>query len=1033
MARKKTTKRVEVENYSHKGSSRKNIPPAKIASEGKIPKQKHAVYSYSPHLTPNLRFDSTGDADRLTAIVDKACSGQSLTKKEQDIIQAVARNAEQPWLEWAAKTEEQSRGVLEVDPVALHIHERVSSNAIVRAAMRDDIQRDLFADPEQDYQDAVQFYQHDVDWANRLILGDSMQVMSSLSRRENLSGKVQMIYMDPPYGIKFASNFQVELNSREVKDNDKDLTREPEMVKAYRDTWHLGTHSYLSYLRDRLLVAKELLAECGSIFLQIGAENLHRVRLIMDEVFGHSNFVSVITVRKTATPSRLLDDGSFYLLWYGKSAQDLGEKFNHLHVSKPCDEWARDTPGGSWGVEIDGIRRSLLPGEKQDTTVLPDQNGVFCLSKLTSSGGSSNPKPFCALGQTFELKANEHWKTTEEGLERLIQSERIEARGRAWFVKYYRDGQFKRMNNVWVDTAGKSEESIYVVQTQTEVIKRCMLMTSDPGDLVLDPTCGSGTTAYVAEQWGRKWITIDTSRVAISLARQRLLTAKYDRYKILGETGAEHDSGAGRGVDPAANFLYKTVPHVTLGSIAKNENLDPIFKKYQVELDENLTDLNHALKSLNDVVRKSLVGKLAEKIQDQGLRYVTDADRRRWVLPGTSEKMIKEAFSGKSKLKPKHVSDYAAMIPPGGVFAHWHVPYDSDPDWPAALAAAVVKYRKVWADKMGEVNACISDNADQERLVDRPVVANGVLRVSGPFSVEGVRQEEFSINEDGELFDPTPNDWDEDGQNASAYLDRMLHLLRKDGVTFPNNEHRKFTRIESLNESDSALHAEGAWGNSNVKIDKDIACNVAIAFGPQYGPVTAEQVEDLIRASRRYDELVIAAFSFDGASQEIIQESANPRLKIHMAHIRPDVSPGMDGLLKDTPNSQLFTVFGQPEIEVRTNDDGDVEVELLGVDIYSPLTGEVRSAGASKVAAWFLDSDYDSRCFCVTQAFFPNQKAWDKIAKALGSTADTEAFNAYKGTVSIPFAPGKHRRIAVKVIDPRGNEVMAIRSLEGGK
>ena len=334
---------------------------------------------------------------------------------------------------------------------------------------------------------------------------------------------------------------------------------------------------------------------------------------------------------------------------------------------------------------------------------------------------------------------------------------------------------------------------------------------------------------------------------------------------------------------------------------------------------------------------------------------------------------------------------------------------------------------------MDEMNACIDDNSGRETLVDHPEVIAGVLRVTGPFTVEGVRPEELSLTEDGELFDPTPNEWDEGGQNASAYLDRMLQLLRKDGVTFPNNEHRKFTCIESLYESDSTLHAEGTWESENSGNDEDRVCNVAIAFGPQYGPVTAEQVEDLIRASRRYDELVIAAFSFDGASQEVILESANPRLKIHMAHIRPDVSPGMDGLLKDTPNSQLFTVFGQPEIEIRTNDDGDIEVELLGIDIYSPLTGEVHSTGASKVAAWFLDSDYDGRCFCVTQAFFPNQKTWDKIAKALGSTADTDAFDAYKGTVSIPFAPGKHRRIAVKVVDPRGNEVMAIRSLEGGE
>ena len=322
-----------------------------------------------------------------------------------------------------------------------------------------------------------------------------------------------------------------------------------------------------------------------------------------------------------------------------------------------------------------------------------------------------------------------------------------------------------------------------------------------------------------------------------------------------------------------------------------------------------------------------------------------------------------------------------------------------------------------------------------EELVDQPEVIDDVVRVSGPFTVEGVRPEELSLDENGNLFDPTPNDWEVNeitgdySQNASAYIDRMLQLIEKDGLTFPNNEHRDFMQIDRLEDTDSALHAEALWEDSA----EDQSCNIAIAFGPQHGPVTAEQVEDLIRASRRYDELVIAGFSFDGASQAVIQESENPRLKIHMAHIRPDVSPGMDGLLKDSPKSQLFTVFGQPEIEVRVTkntENVDVEVELLGVDIYSPLTGEITSSGAEKVAAWFLDSDYDGRCFCITQAFFPNQKAWDKIAKALGTSTDEEAFAAYDGTVSIPFEPGQHKCIAVKVIDPRGNEVMAIRDLK---
>ena len=543
-----------------------------------------------------------------------------------------------------------------------------------------------------------------------------------------------------------------------------------------------------------------------------------------------------------------------------------------------------------------------------------------------------------------------------------------------------------------------------------------MLMTTDPGDLVLDPTCGSGTTAYVAEQWGRRWITIDTSRVAISIARQRLLTAKYDYYKLRNPQ---------EGVD--GGFNYKTVPHITLKSIAQNQNLDPIFEKHEPILDERLAACNETLKSVPDTLRGRLKRKWLEKQKAEGKKAVTDADNRRWLLPPDNR-------------DPKKPYDTVDNDFPG--WYHWEVPFDTDPDWPQALQDAVTAYRKAWRAKMDEVNQCIADNADQEELVDKPEIVRNVLRVSGPFTVEGVRPEELSLGADG-LFDPTPNDPELEGerpreplspdvaaesQNIEAYLSRMVALLKQDGVTFPNNQHRTFARIDALYEegTGSSLHAEGIWEG----VDESEPNNVAIAFGPQYGPVTASQVEDLLRAARLYDELVIAGFSFDAEAAEIIQETHLPKLTVHMAHIRPDVSPGMDGLLKDTPNSQLFTVFGQPEIKVE-QDGEDVTVTLEGVDIYDPLKGEVRSTGASKVAAWFLDSDYDGRCFCITQAFFPRQDAWGKIAKALGSSADTEAFEAFKGTASVPFKPGKHRRIAVKVIDPRGNEAMAVERLEG--
>jgi len=1038
MAKKRSaSKPIEVETYRHATSSRKNIPPAKIAGEGKIPAVQKAKYGYSAHLSPELRFDTSGKCDRVSEIIERAISGQKLTNDEADILRGIAGTVSQTYLEWSGKKEEHDRRWLEVDPVALHIHERVSARAIVRTAKRKDVQRSLFADPEQDYVEAVQFYQHDIDWSNRVILGDSLQVMSSLARREDLAGKVQMIYIDPPYGIRFASNFQSQVGKRDVKDKDADLTREPEMVKAYRDTWHLGVHSYLSYLRDRLLVARDLLTDSGSIFVQISDENLHRVRQLMDEVLGADKFVALITVNRAASQSSsLLAQVNDYLIWYGRDVEAV--RYHPLFAERP----PIDNPSFRYICieEDNGILHDLSYAQKCGDEPVPEGEYLRLIATTSQSGSDNSRFTYGFGGREYTPPGARGWSTSKQGLDRLARAGRLASFGSTLaYKRYHRDHSTTPITSLWTKlrSGGFQDVKVYVVQTPTSIVERCMLMTTDPGDLVLDPTCGSGTTAYVAEQWGRRWITIDTSRVAVALARQRLLTARFDGYRLATDAQGEAATPNSHGVDPSANFAYKTVPHVTLGSIARNENLDPIVAKHEPLLESQLTAVNRALAEVDDSIRETLVGKLSDKMQESGLKAATDADRRRWLVPGTTKAHIETAFAGKSKLKQTHIKNHVDHVPPNGKFEHWHVPFDTDSDWPEALSKAVTGYRVAWRKKMDEVRDCIDANAEHETLVDQPDVVKGVVRVSGPFTVEGVRPEELSLDEDGQIFDPTPNEWQSGGQdgdpaqNASAYLDRMRQLISKDGVTFPNNEHRDFLRVDPLDEVDSALHAESIWEDGNG----DEPCNVGIAFGPQYGPVTAEQVEDLVRASRRYDELVIAGFSFDGAAQEVIQESADRRLKIHMAHIRPDVSPGMDGLLKDTPESQLFTVFGQPEVEVRSakkGQDHKFEVALLGVDIYSPLTGEIKSTGAEKVAAWFLDSDYDGRCFCITQAFFPNQNAWEKIAKALGSAADEEAFAAYKGTVSLPFASGQHNRIAVKVIDPRGNEVMAIRSLKGG-
>lgn len=1029
---------IETADYRHPGK-RKNIPPAKMERQGTVPKAERAKYHYNPHLPPELRFDSTGGSDKLPALI-AAAQKRPLTEPEAKSLAEVLKN-QQPWLEWTGKREEHDRAALSVNPVALHLHERISAKAIVRAAMRQDVEQSLFAAAEDDYAKAVQFYKHDVDWSNRLIMGDSLEVMSSLARRESLGGKVQMIYMDPPYGIKYASNFQPEVGKRDVKDKDEDMTREPEMVRAYRDTWHLGIHSYLSYLRDRLIVARELLADTGSIFVQISDENVHRVRSLLDEVFGNEQFFALINYRSmTALGQAGMAKVYDYILWYARDASRM--KFRALwqptDISEDPGEYTFvAAPGGSSEkLTVDAVR------------ALPDQRVVFKRSDLNSSGYTpSCVYRFDFAGTSWSPTSAKSWRTNSVGMQRLIRAERLFLLGaKPYFRQHLGDFGHQNLENSWHDTAaGFSDRKMYVVQTHDKLIQRCMLMTTDPGDLVLDPTCGSGTTASVAEQWGRRWITIDTSRVAIAVARQRLLTAKFDYYQT---KRSASDVTPAIADNPGTGFIYKTVPHITLKTIAQNPNLDPIFDKHEPILDAGLDKANAALKKATDDLRKVMCGKLAAKAVRDGLSNLTDADDRRWLLPGTSPGILSEALdrafrsAGKKPPTAKQVQAAAecipkkaevgkSSVPANGIgWEHWQVPFDTDDAWPKELQEAVVAYRKAWRAKMDEVNDCIAKSADQEELVDQPQIVKNVTRVSGPFTVEGVIPEEMALTDDG-IMDLTPNEDDEgdaagEVQNIHAYLKGMVDAISRDGLTFPNNKKGTFAEVTPLYEGGAldALHAEGFWSDDSKKAEP-----VAIAFGPQYGPITARQVEDCIHAATRYRHLVLAGFSFAPEAAAIVAEQSHPKLKIHLANIRPDMNPAMKGLLKETPNSQLFSVFGLPEIDVKQDKEGKWIVTLKGVDIFDPVENTVRSTGASKVAAWFLDSDFDNRCFCTTQAFFPNQDAWGKIAKALGSAGNEEAFEAFKGTESLPFEAGEHKRVAVKVIDPRGNEVMTVRKL----
>jgi adenine-specific DNA-methyltransferase len=1019
-------------------AKRKNIPPAGLEAQGVLQEAPRIRYEYNPHLPPSLRSATdAAEADKLPELLAIARK-RALTDEEAKVLADALRRHE-PWLEWSGKRE---KPWFEVEPVALHMHERISTQAILRVLARKDVERDLFADPQHDYAKAVQFYQHDVDWANRMILGDSLQVMASLAQRESehVLGKVQMIYLDPPYGIKFASNFQPQLGQRDVKDREQDLTREPEMVKAYRDTWTLGIHSYLTYLRDRLQMAKQLLADSGSIFVQISDENLHRVRCVLDEVFGAENFCSLISfVTSTGTSAKLLPSSVDYILWYAKKRECV--KYRQLNWEKGSELASYSNVENSENGEC-----RKLTGDEMEQWKKPGASWrIFSAQNLRSQGVRANTTcDFEFQGRRFHSGPNHNWKTIPEGLVRLAKAGRLVLSGALPnYKRYFDDYPVYPIGDYWDDTAiagFSGEEKVFVVFTPTKVIARCLLMTTDPGDLVLDPTCGSGTTAYVAEQWGRRWITCDSSRVALALAKHRLMTAKFDYHQLraLNPEDLERNPHGTWLTDPTgqvsgkATFRCETVPHIMLKKIAGNTSLDPIFAKHEPILAQKLTQLNCEVAKVAAVLKEKLVEKLIQKHRESGANAVTDADTRRWLLPDTQAVLIR-SFPAKKPFRgvtPKQAEAYRAAIPKGG-WKEWEVPFDTDADWPKQLADALTAYRAAWRAKMDEVNACIAANADMEELVDKPEPVKGVVRVSGPFTMEGVIAVEDGPDapigrEPGEL---DTFDGDAAVQNSEAHLDKILRLLKASGVDFPGNHNMKFSRLDSLTAA-TLIHAEGEWMNGDKKERR-----VAVSIGPEIGNVSAMQVEDVIRDANRkgYDDVVFAGFGFDASAQDAIESGSHPKLRLHMALIRPDVAMG--DLLKAQPGSQLFTVFSAPRVKGPTKQaDGEFTVEVEGMDVYDPVSNTLFPTNKERIAAWFIDTDYDGRTFCICQAFFPDKSKWEKLAKALGDAdvIDEGAFDALSGLTSLPFprperlGKGETWRVAVKVIDPRGNEGLRV-------
>jgi adenine-specific DNA-methyltransferase len=916
------------EPYRH--PTAESLMRPEVGTQAQFRKKKPpAPYRYDSSLSPALEWDGQNPAReqgealiarlydvsaslmQLHAQVQTAKSDKEKAKiqaeidKTQVAVTAIAEGLKtlgKPFLNWAGKAERLS---FDVPTLPLFVHERLSTKAIIEtlAGHKKDKQLDLFSlfgDPQHSITEQIlKAYEYKDKWVNRLVLGDSLVVMNSLVHYEGLGGQVQMIYMDPPYGVKFGSNFQPFVRKRDVKHNeDEDMTREPEMVKAYRDTWECGLHSYLTYMRDRLLLARELLIPSGSIFVQISDENLHHVREVMDEVFGAENFVSQVSFQTTTgfETNTLASLGDF-ILWYAKDKNHVKVRKLYLPKSlRPGDV------GASWLLLPDGSFRGVSVHEKRGDAQIPEGARLYKPDNLISQGAANQLQPFEYNGKVYNPGTNSHWKANyPEGMKRIAANERIHvARNSIQYRRFADDYPFTEIGNIWTDTLMGSflEDKTYIVQTNTKVVERCILMTTDPGDLVLDPTCGSGTTAYVAEQWGRRWITIDTSRVPLALARQRVLTATFPYYEL-----KEPDQG------PAGGFIYKRkqnskgeevggiVPHVTLKSIANSE-------------------------------------------------------------------------------------------PPS-----------------------------------------------EEVLVDRPETLNSITRVSGPFCLEATI--------------PTPVDWEGDDAGAviaresgnyGSFIDRMLEVLRRSpvlhlggGKTVAFKSIRKPAKTLSL--SAEALVDNPSPSPSGGEGDKGMP--VAFLFGPENAAISEKLVYEAAREAhaKSYSHLFVIGFAIQPGARNLVDQ-CEAAVGVPATYVQATPDLLMGDLLKNMRSSQIFSVCGLPEISLRklskgTSDSSPAryQVELLGLDVFDPVNMEVFPRNGDDVPAWFLDTDYNGLSFHVSQAFFPRTSAWDNLKRALRSTHEDSVWDHLAGTVSAAFEAGEQGRIAVKVIDDRGNELLVVKSL----
>ncbi|WP_245494164.1 site-specific DNA-methyltransferase [Rhizobium leguminosarum] len=910
-------------------------------------------------------------------------------------------------LVWRGK-DRQDWSDLVVNAPPLYIQEKVHPKAVIddlkrrtnRAREQKSDAPDLFADFNgiADPEARAEFYQHTKHWQNRMILGDSLQVMASLAEREEMRGKVQCIYFDPPYGIKFNSNWQVSTMSRDVKDGKKeDVSREPEQVKAFRDTWKDGIHTYLTYLRDRLMVARELLTESGSIFVQIGDENVHRVRAVMDEVFGDENLILEILVKKKgAQKGAFLDPVNDYILWYGKNTRSSGRlKFRACFEARDIDA---DTIDEFSRVEIkddevinlkdyadaDGEKRDFRIAPKSVAEEFPDGR-LLRAWPITNGGYRENQMaPVKIGGREFNPPRGRCWSHTSRkppsglsGMERVAVSGRLMPSSTSLdFKRYLDDFPYKTISNWW-DGFGGASNPIYIVQTNERIVQRCILMSTDPGDLVLDPTCGSGTTAFVAEQWGRRWITIDTSRVALALARARLMSARYPYFlladsregqakeqelssKILADTPVTGDIRQG--------FVYRRATYITSGVIANNAEIDVIWEKWQDVLEPLRRQFNEALSTAFE----------------------------EWEIPRDLDAWL-ESKDGQSKVHL--VTDIVRKLHAG-----W---------WEGRIA------------RQKEIDASIARAADVELLYDRPYEDRSRVRVAGPFTVESLSPHRVvAAREDTMGADLAASGAITSRASTPANVpeadfgEMVLAHLRSAGVhQQAKADTIHFNSIEPW--PGNYIAAEGLYADGGA-VEK----RAAILIGPEFGTLTRSQITAAAReaSDARFDVLIACAFNYDAQATDL--NRLGP-LAILKARMNPDLHMAED--LKNTGKGNLFVVFGEPDVEILDAPGGEIKVKVHGVDVFDPSTGDIRSDDVKGIAAWFIDTNYDEESFFVRHAYFLGANdPYKSLKTALKAEIDPDAWETLYSDTSRPFARPSTGRIAVKVINHFGDEVLKV-------